>query len=100
MTANRKLGLMILVLMMVTLAMSSAVDAKGGGSVMLKRDAQESKARPGRTAFGNGGTGLAESCSGWCSCSLCGCSGSESCCSGGCDACWDFRDGQGLCNAT
>src|SRR5829696_6758672 len=100
MTANRKLVFMILMLVVVALAMSPVVSAKSGGSVILKRDARESKASPARTSFGNDGSSLADSCSGWCTCSSCGCDGSLSCCIGGCEACWDYRDDQGLCGAT
>jgi hypothetical protein len=36
-------------------------------------------------------------CSGACDCSSCVCIGSGSCCDAGCDACWDYRDDNGLC---
>lgn len=42
-------------------------------------------------------TAAAESCSGGCNCTDCGCSGSFGCCLGGCLACWDVLDESGAC---
>jgi hypothetical protein len=102
MTANRKLVLMLVMLVVVTLAISPAVNAKGGGVVTLSRGSHDLKTAGSRpTPFGNGGaSSTADICSGSCNCSTCSCYGTLSCCIGGCEACWDYRDGQGLCDAT
>ena len=46
------------------------------------------------------GAAEADSCEGWCTCSDCGCWGSESCCDAGCAYCWGYLDGKGACGAT
>jgi hypothetical protein len=48
--------------------------------------------------FGNlGFLKEAASCSGECDCETCSCSGTLSCCMGGCGACWEFLDDEGYC---
>lgn len=95
----QKLVWMVLMLLIVSFAMSPIADAKAGGKVQLKRNAHENGAG-GPTSFGDGRTPAADACSGWCTCSYCECSGGLSCCVGGCEACWDYRDDQGYCNQT
>jgi hypothetical protein len=100
MTTNRKLVLMVVMLVVVALAMSPAVNAKGGGAITLSRGSHDLKAAGARpTAFGNGsGATTAEICaSGSCDCSTCYCYGTLDCCIAGCEACWDYRDGRGYC---
>ena len=98
MKTYRKLAWTFLMLAFVFLAITPMASAKGSG-VRLQRDAKE--ARPGMPSTNFGGPSRTEDmCSGSCSCSFCSCSGSSSCCDAGCDACWDYRDRQGLCNAT
>jgi hypothetical protein len=90
-----------LLLLLVLICMGVTMLATGTGSlaaksgVILKRNAKELNPRASHTQFGS--PTADDSCSGWCSCSLCGCSGGDSCCDAGCDACWAYRDGQGLC---
>ena len=101
MNTRRKLVWTVLMLLVVALAMSPVADAKGGGNVQLRRGASDLRPGGGSTSFGNPSSAVtADVCSGWCNCSYCECSGTLSCCIGGCEACWDYRDGQGLCNVT
>jgi hypothetical protein len=91
---------MIVMLVVVALAMSPAVNAKGGDLVKLSRGSHDLKtagsSRP--SSFGNGSSLTADICaSGWCTCSYCECYGTEECCIAGCVACWDYRDGRGYC---
>ena len=98
MTANRKLLWTLVMLVVVTLALSPMAIAKDGGKYKIHRDARELGSGWPQTTFGSP---AADSCSGSCSCSFCSCYGTSSCCDAGCDACWDYRDSQGLCgNAT
>jgi hypothetical protein len=106
MKMNGRLVRMVLMLVLVTLTMSQLVSAAnggnaGGGNVVKVRAAHDLGGKSAtRTPFGGNGTRLnADVCSGWCTCSACGCNGSSSCCDAGCDACWDYRDGQGYCGA-
>ncbi len=100
MTANRKLVWMIVMLVVVVLAMSPALNAKGGGAVTLHRGGHEAKAgsRPSSFGGGTGGAINADICaSGYCDCSACVCYGDPDCCDFGCSACWAYRDSQGYC---
>jgi hypothetical protein len=97
MNANRKLVWMILMLVVVAVALSTGVEAKDSGKVSLKRAASDLKVGgSGPTSFGEAAQAK-DMCSGWCNCSYCECSGGLSCCIGGCEACWDYRDDQGYC---
>jgi hypothetical protein len=100
MNPKTKLVLMLFLLLIVALALSPIASAKSGGKVTMKRAAHELKVGLGRTPFGSGAAHRKDSCSGWCTCSDCGCDGSLSCCIGGCEACWEYRDSRGYCNAT
>jgi|GEM_PF-6596510 len=99
MTANRKLVWMILMLVVVALAMSPAVNAaKGGNVVRLSRAAHDVKGASRASSFGSGGAVTADICaSGSCDCSICVCYGTEECCDIGCEACWAYRDSRGYC---
>lgn len=96
MNAKRKLVCMMLMLVVVALALSPLAEAKDAGKVSLKRAASDLEKGGGPTSFGDSSQAK-EMCSGWCSCSYCECSGGLSCCIGGCEACWDYRDDQGYC---
>lgn len=99
MNANRKLFSMLIMLLVVTLAMTPLVSAKDSDKpVKLKRDAKERVSAPS-TSFGDTADTAGETCSGSCDCDDCDCYGTLSCCVGGCEACWDFRDDMGYCNA-
>jgi hypothetical protein len=102
MTGNRKLVLMILMLVAVFLAMSPAVNAaKGGNVVRLSRGVHaDVKGAARASSFGSGGSIAASICaSGSCDCSVCVCYGTSDCCDIGCDVCWAYRDSQGYCAA-
>jgi hypothetical protein len=67
-------------------------------TVVLERNAEQKD--PGATeAFDISSlfNKAAESCSGSCNCTSCTCSGSETCCAGGCGYCWGVLDGRGSC---
>lgn len=116
MNGFRKPLCVVLLLVGVALAMSSVVNARqaSGASgvstqkqVHLQRSAKELKPNAPKSTFGRrfqnpqpSFMNKVESCSGSCNCSSCSCTGSFECCLGGCIACWDYRDGQGMCNAT
>jgi len=98
MTANRKLVWMIVMLVVVVLAMSPALNAKGGSALTLRRGSHDAKAGSRPSSFGSGGSTTDDICaSGSCDCSTCVCYGTLDCCLAGCDACWGYRDGQGYC---
>jgi hypothetical protein len=99
MTGNRKLVWMILMLVVVALAISPAVNAaKGGNVVRLSRGAHNLKGASHTSSFGSGSSIAAGICaSGACDCSICVCYGTSDCCDIGCEVCWAYRDSQGYC---
>lgn len=113
MNRSRKLWVVLLLVVGLASLMASMVNAKQASGlrsatkprITLKR--QSSDVKPSAPSpFGRqlqrsqpSFLNKVDSCSGSCSCSSCSCSGSFDCCLGGCMACWDYRDGQGLCSA-
>lgn len=100
MNANRKLALMLLMLLCVTLAMSPALSAKDTQkSWTLKRNAGELNRSATSASFGEPTTD--EVCSAYCDCEECHCTGETlECCLDACNACWDYNDEAGYCTAT
>lgn len=90
-------------LMLIGLVAPMVADAAGDdgkGLFFLDRPSAACKDEKPQTSFSDiFGDKPNDSCSGWCTCSDCGCSGSLSCCLDGCDACWDYRDSRGFCDA-
>lgn len=67
------------------------------GTVVLERDGKKGSHDTEQFDFSSLFNKAADSCSGWCTCTDCGCSGSETCCAGGCGYCWGVLDGRGSC---
>jgi len=89
--------LLVLACLSVTmLATSSGTSEAAQWGVTLKRHSKDLAPKAPKTEFGDP---AADSCSGWCDCDFCGCSGSDSCCDSGCDACWAYRDSRGYCGS-
>lgn len=100
MNPNRRLLSTLLMLLVVVLALSPVVSAKDSDKpIKLKRDAKELGQAAPSTSFGEVPSTTDEVCSGSCDCSTCECTGTLSCCVGGCEACWEYRDSRGFCNA-
>jgi hypothetical protein len=109
MKESQKLACLVLLLVGLAILMSSIVSAKQAPrasarqQVNLGRQASELKPNVPKSSFGRSLEGArppflkADSCSGSCDCSSCSCYGTFDCCSSGCDACWAYRDGRGLC---
>jgi hypothetical protein len=84
------------------LAEKPGTSQEGKGTIVLERPSQELQSKDPRAGARhtfdiNSLFATNEICGGSCGCSDCSCSGSFSCCLGGCLDCWDFLDDMGAC---
>lgn len=86
-------GSILLVALFVIAAIVGAAAVEAGSATdqtIMTRKEKPATSDDGRELFSLGAeTGVA-SCSGWCTASVCGCSGDPSCCEQGCNLCWEI----------
>ncbi len=90
---KRHRGSMLFVALFVLAAFVGVAAVEAGlatGQIVLTRKEKPATSDGARELFSLGSENGVESCSGWCTASVCGCSGSSSCCEAGCNLCWDI----------